>query len=166
MPTDKEIEIAEKKGFLDGLNGNEMSSRYKYRDVLNATYITAKWLGRKERIRLKDLKIYQKFNRNKMNVEFLNAVVAGDLGEQSNGGVIVSTQEFKAFFKNVRKEYASSFLSSITSHSCCSDYCKEKYVFRVQRGVYLVHPGAINDHIEIMLNEGELRSEIIDSTTS
>ena len=71
---------------------------------------------------------------------FLLAVVNGDIGRVENSGVIVSLKEFKTHFNDITSDYINSFLPAATIEPGQRSITNTKYVFRVKKGVYLVHP--------------------------
>ena len=77
---------------------------------------------------------------------FLLAVVNGEIGRVENSGVIVSLKEFKARFKDIKSDYINSFLPAATIEPGQLSVTKTKYVFRVKKGVYLVHPEALEEY--------------------
>jgi len=174
VPTKLDISRAEINGFNDGLNGTSNEAyRYSGRDTLNASYIMAKFLGSNERMKLKNKKNKEMFrNENtkrffymQMKDRFLSAVVAGELGSVNEYGTDVKLSEFRVYFNDVKTDYVNSFLPAATLEKGRADFNDVKYLFRVGKGVYRVHPGVIEEYIDIMLNDGKSRSEIEDSTT-
>ncbi|MCW8935173.1 MAG: hypothetical protein OQK98_10650 [Gammaproteobacteria bacterium] len=77
---------------------------------------------------------------------FLLAVVNGDIGRVENSGVIVSLKEFKAYFNDITSDYINSFLPAATIEPGQRSVTNTKYVFRVKKGVYLVHPEVLEDY--------------------
>lgn len=71
---------------------------------------------------------------------FLAAVRAGQLGTQSHLGVVVTVKAFKAFFSDIDRNYASSFLASAAIETGRSQMTDTKYVMRLRKGLYRVHP--------------------------
>jgi len=91
---------------------------------------------------------------------FLNAVIVGDLGKTDDYGVIVTISEFKLFFKDkIKSDYINSFLPAATIESGLVSCSHTKYLFRIRKGTYRVHPDAIKEQIknniknEIMLHK-------------
>lgn len=93
-------------------------------------------------------------NNNKINNQvplplkdrFLIAVVKGEIGTKENSGVIVSLKEFKAYFNDITSDYINSFLPAATIEPGQLSATKTKYLFRVKKGVYLVHPEILEDY--------------------
>lgn len=79
-------------------------------------------------------------NPQPLKDRFLMAVVNGELGRQENSGVVVSLKEFKAHFNDIKSDYINSFLPAATIEPGQRSVTNTKYVFRVKKGVYLVHP--------------------------
>ena len=77
---------------------------------------------------------------------FLFAVVNGEIGHIENSGVIVSLKEFKKHFNDITSDYINSFLPAATIEPGQRSATKTKYVFRVKKGVYLVHPEVLDDY--------------------
>jgi len=77
---------------------------------------------------------------------FLLAVVNGDIGRVENSGVIVSLKEFKAHFNDITSDYINSFLPAATIEPGQRSVTNTKYVFRVKKGVYLVHPEVLEGY--------------------
>lgn len=85
---------------------------------------------------------------------FLNAVNAGELGKASEFGTIVTVMEFKAYFDDINEGYAETFLPAAVIEAGQYSATHTRFLFRVQNGVYRVHPEALLDGIkEGMLNQ-------------
>jgi len=76
---------------------------------------------------------------------FLTAVRSGELGTRTGPGVMVTLEEFKVFFRDVNRNYMSSFLPMAAIEPGCLQMSHTKYVFRLHRGVYLVHPDVLKE---------------------
>jgi len=74
---------------------------------------------------------------------FLEAVARGELGTLENSGTVVTLKEFKAYFSDITTQYISSFLPAATFEPGQSSVSHTKYLFRVRKGAYLVHPDAL-----------------------
>ena len=80
---------------------------------------------------------------------FMEAIVTGKLGKNNRqGGVIVSLREFRSYFSDVDFNYAGSFLPGAVIEQGQFSASHTRFVFRVGRGVYLVHPDAISEYLE------------------
>lgn len=77
---------------------------------------------------------------------FLDAVSRGDLGEVDDFGVVVSLKQFKTYFKDVKSDYINSFLPAAVIEIGQQSTTHTKYVFRVRKGLYRVHPDALQAH--------------------
>jgi hypothetical protein len=84
-----------------------------------------------------------------MKERFLNAIIAGELGKQSDFGVIVTLKEFKQYFQDTHTGYVNSFLPAAVIETGQYSVTPTRYVFRVKNGVYRVHPQAIADQIKL-----------------
>lgn len=98
-------------------------------------------------------KLY-KVNTQKQNCEntqdnrllkdrFLEAVAKGELGSAENSGRVVTLKEFKAYFNDIKTDYINSFLPAATLEHGQSSVSHTKYLYRVRKGVYLVHPDVL-----------------------
>jgi len=72
---------------------------------------------------------------------FLDAVNTGSLGAIDDTGAIVKLSEFKNYFqKDVTTDYINSFLPAATIEAGQCSCSHTKYLFRIRKGVYRVHP--------------------------
>ncbi len=95
---------------------------------------------------------------------FLEAVSAGELGEIDDFGSIVSLKQFKLYFQDVKSDYINSFLPAAVIEIGQRSATHTRFLFRIRKGVYRVHPDAINDHIAShYVMEMDLRLENINS---
>lgn len=76
----------------------------------------------------------------------MEAVSSGELGEVDDFGVVVSLKQFKIYFKDVKSDYINSFLPAAVIETGQYSATHTKYLFRVRKGVYRVHPDAIEEH--------------------
>ena len=95
-----------------------------------------------------------------MKRRFLNAVVSGELGKVDDSGVVVELKQFKAFFYDIESDYVNSFLPAATIEKGRTELSHTKYLFRVRKGVYRVHPEVIEQHLAFLIADGKSRSEI------
>ena len=79
---------------------------------------------------------------------FMEAVSCGDLGEVDDFGVIVSLKQFKSYFIDVKSDYVNSFLPAAVIETGQYSATHTKYLFRIRKGMYRVHPDAIDEHNE------------------
>ena len=77
---------------------------------------------------------------------FLEAVSSGDLGVVDDFGVVVSLKEFKLYFKDVKSDYINSFLPAAVIETGQYSPTHTKFIFRIRKGAYRVHPDAIEEH--------------------
>ncbi|VAW63941.1 hypothetical protein MNBD_GAMMA09-1162 [hydrothermal vent metagenome] len=71
---------------------------------------------------------------------FLAAVMRGELGSLEPQGYIVTLRDFKAYFSDITTQYADSFLPAATIEPGQTTMSHTRFVFRLSRGVYLLHP--------------------------
>ncbi len=83
-----------------------------------------------------------------MKDRFLEAVANGELGEVDDFGVVVSLKQFKSYFNDVTSDYVNSFLPAAVIETGQRSATHTKYLFRIRKGVYRVHPDAIEEHRE------------------
>ena len=78
---------------------------------------------------------------------FLQAVISGQLGQcNGQGGAIVSLREFRRYFHDVDYNYAGSFLPGAVIETGQYSATQTRFVFRIGRGIYLVHPDTIAEY--------------------
>lgn len=93
---------------------------------------------------------------------FLDAVSKGDLGEVDDFGVVVSLKQFKTYFKDVKSDYINSFLPAAVIETGQRSTTHTKFVFRVRKGLYRVHPDAIEGHGSSTYADASMLSHIND----
>jgi len=71
---------------------------------------------------------------------FLEAVIKGELGCVENSGTVVTLKAFKKYFSDIKTDYINSFLPAATLEPGQTSASRTKYLFRVRKGAYLVHP--------------------------
>jgi len=76
---------------------------------------------------------------------FIEAVKNGELGTTDDQGTMITLQEFRDYFSDIKTQYSLSFLPAATIEPGQRTMSHTKFVFRVRKGVYRVHPDAI-DH--------------------
>jgi len=86
---------------------------------------------------------------------FLEAVVKGELGSVENSGTVVTLKVFKAYFNDIKTDYINSFLPAATLEPGQSSVTHTRYLFRVRKGAYLVHPDALEAYAQ---QQGNLTS--------
>ncbi len=75
-----------------------------------------------------------------LKIRFLTAVCKGELGSVTDQGVVITLDEFRAFFSDITSGYVESFLPAATLEPGRTQMTPSKFIFRSQRGVYRVHP--------------------------
>lgn len=84
----------------------------------------------------------------KLKHHFLDAVIDGRLGKQTEYGVVVTTKEFTAYFTKQNKEdYLRSYLPSVAIECGRHMMQHNKYVFKIGHGVYRIHNEAVLKHL-------------------
>lgn len=83
-----------------------------------------------------------------LKARFLRAIINGELGSVDERGVIVTLKEFKRYFSDIKTQYVSSFLPAATLEPGQFSLSHTKFVFRVSKGVYRVHPDLIDGYME------------------
>jgi len=74
---------------------------------------------------------------------FLKAVVSGELGKVDDFGVVVSLKDFKLCFCDVKSDYINSFLPAAVIETGQYSATHTRYLFRIRKGLYRVHPDVI-----------------------
>lgn len=106
---------------------------------------------------LKDLDM--KYSNQQLKYRFLAAVVNGELGKLTERGYTVSLKQFRMYFNDIKTQYVSSFLPAATIEIGQLSISHTKFVFRIKKGVYLVHPDAIEEYKQLLgydIEEGEV----------
>ena len=93
---------------------------------------------------------------------FLDAVSSGNLGEVDDFGVVVSLKQFKTYFKDVKSDYINSFLPAAVIEVGQQSTTHTKYVFRVRKGLYRVHPDAIEGHYSTSYDDTDMLTHMND----
>ncbi len=76
---------------------------------------------------------------------FLEAISNGELGSIDDFGVIVSLKEFKSYFDDVKSDYVNSFLPAAVIETGQKSISHTKYLFRIRKGIYRVHPDVLQE---------------------
>ena len=98
-------------------------------------------------------------NRQKQNNEaaqddrqlkdrFLEAVAKGELGSIENSGTVVTLKAFKAYFSDIKSSYINSFLPAATLEPGQVSASHTKFLFRLRKGAYRVHPEALEVYVQ------------------
>ena len=74
---------------------------------------------------------------------FIAAIKKGELGEIDELGVVFTLKEFKDTFADIKSDYINSFLPAATIEPGRKTLTHTKYLFRVRKGAYLVHPDTL-----------------------
>lgn len=87
-----------------------------------------------------------------LKLRFLDAVSKGELGEVDDFGVVVSLREFKVYFSDVTSDYINSFLPAAVIETGQYTATHTKYLFRIRKGQYRVHPDALKQYQAAYMN--------------
>jgi len=94
-----------------------------------------------------------KQNKRLLKDRFIEAIVSGELGTIEDRGIVFTLKDFKAVFADIKTDYINSFLPAATIEPGRETMSHTKYLFRVRKGVYLVHPDLLN------MSEKKFRSD-------
>jgi len=75
---------------------------------------------------------------------FLIAIEKGELGRVEAQGVIVTSKEFKLYFSDIKSQYVTSFMPASTIEPGRSIMTHTKFLFRIRKGVYRLHPDLLD----------------------
>jgi len=78
--------------------------------------------------------------------DFLKAIWEGELGQQDDLGATVSLREFRQYFKQIESGYLTSFLPASVIEEGQQSASHTRFLFRVKKGVYRVHPDALEEY--------------------
>ena len=87
---------------------------------------------------------------------FLRAVVLGELGSLENDGLVVTLKEFKYYFRDIKTQYVSSFMPAATFEPGMFTPSHTRFLFRVGKGVYLIHSDVLVGYMRFMYEAGDL----------
>jgi len=79
-------------------------------------------------------------NDNSLRSRFINAIASGELGRVDEQGIIFTLKEFKLYFAEIKTDYINSFLPASTIETGRIEMSHTKFLFRIRKGVYRVHP--------------------------
>ncbi len=86
--------------------------------------------------------------------KFLDAVINGEIGEDDGFGVTVTLKEFRKHFQDkIKTGYISSFLPAAVMDGNQETPSHTKYLKRAKKGIYRVHPDAIEEHRNNKISE-------------
>ena len=77
---------------------------------------------------------------------FFEAIITGRLGNIDDRGITVSIKAFKQHFNEIHTDYINSFLPAATIEPRRHQISPTKFLFRVKKGLYRVHPDALEKH--------------------
>jgi len=78
---------------------------------------------------------------------FIEAVKNGELGTIDDRGVVFTLREFKAVFSDIKSDYINSFLPAATIEPGRKMLTHTKFLFRIRKGVYRVHPDMLQNEL-------------------
>jgi len=84
-------------------------------------------------------------NNNSLKTRFINTIASGELGKVDEQGITFTLKEFKACFSDIKTDYINSFLPASTIESGRMEISHTKFLFRIRKGVYRVHPELLLD---------------------
>lgn len=87
--------------------------------------------------------------QKKLKHQFLDAVISGGIGTQTERGLIVTTKEFVLYFEDKTKskiDYLRSYLPSVSIEAGRQEMKHNRYLFRIGRGIFKIHEDAIDRH--------------------
>ena len=79
-------------------------------------------------------------NNNSLRSRFISAIASGALGRVDEQGITFTLKEFKLYFAEIKTDYINSFLPASTIESGRMQMSHIKFLFRIRKGVYRVHP--------------------------
>ena len=84
-------------------------------------------------------------NDSSLRSRFINAIASGELGRVDESGITFTLKDFKLYFAEIKTDYINSFLPASTIESGRMDMSHTKFLFRIRKGVYRVHPQLLLD---------------------
>jgi len=85
-----------------------------------------------------------KQNKGLLKDRLIEAIVSGELGSIEDQGIVFTLKEFKSVFHDIKTDYINSFLPAATIEPGRETMTRTKYLFRIRKGVYRVHPDLLN----------------------
>ena len=79
-------------------------------------------------------------NSNSLRSRFINVIASGELGRVDETGTIFTLKDFKQCFSEIKTDYINSFLPASTIETGRMEMSHTKFLFRIRKGVYRVHP--------------------------
>jgi len=86
-----------------------------------------------------------KQNKGLLKDRLIEAVINGELGSVEDTGIVFTLKEFKSVFHDIKTDYINSFLPAATIEPGRETMTRTKYLFRIRKGVYRVHPDVLDD---------------------
>ena len=80
-----------------------------------------------------------------LKTRFIEAIKNGELGTHEPHGTIITLKQFKQYFSEIETQYISSFLPAATLEPGMCTMTHTKFVFRIAKGVYKLHPDLLED---------------------
>ena len=84
-------------------------------------------------------------NDNSLRSRFISVIASGELGRVDESGTIFTLKEFKHCFSEIKTDYINSFLPASTIESGRMEMSHTKFLFRIRKGVYRVHPELLQE---------------------
>ena len=85
-----------------------------------------------------------KQNNGLLKNRFIEAVINGELGSIEDQGIVFTLKEFKSVFHDFKTDYINSFLPAATIEPGRETMTRTKFLFRISKGVYRVHPDVLD----------------------
>lgn len=86
-------------------------------------------------------------NHNRtLKQRFIEAIIKGELGYVEGENNIVTLKAFRNYFSDIKTQYVLSFMPAATIEPGWGRYSHTKFLYRLRKGVYQVHPQLINEH--------------------
>jgi len=85
-----------------------------------------------------------KQNKGLLRDRLIEAVINGELGSVEDMGIVFTLKEFKLLFSDIKTDYVNSFLPAATIEPGRESMTRTKFLFRIRKGVYRVHPNVLD----------------------
>ena len=102
----------------------------------------------------------EKISKVTLKQRFLYAVYIGELGTADDQGAVVTLRQFRTYFKDIKTRYRNSFLPAATIEIGQHTMTHTKFVFRLSKGVYRVHPDAVNAFLSLYGMQAEVNEAV------
>jgi hypothetical protein len=83
-------------------------------------------------------------NMGYLKEHFFEAINSGKLGRITDRGIEFTLKEFKQVFSYIETDYINSFLPAATLEPGMKTMTHTKFLFRINKGSYLLHPDALD----------------------